>query len=70
MAKTNEYIAEACKELERMSADERARLEYEARERAIRDYNSQIDSALRRGMQKGIEKGIVKGIAEGIERVL
>lgn len=68
MAKTNEYIAEACKELERMSADERARLEYEARERAIRDYNSQIDSALRRGMQKGIEKGIVKGIAEGIEK--
>lgn len=35
-----------------MSADERAKLEYEARERAIRDYNSQMSSALRRGEQK------------------
>lgn len=64
MAKTNEYIAEACKVLERMSADERAKLEYEARERAIRDYNSQMDSALRRGMKKGMEKGIEKGKEE------
>ena len=40
MAKTDEYLDEACRELERMSADEQAKLEYEARERAIRDYNS------------------------------
>ena len=40
-----------------MSADEKARLEYEAREKAIRDYNSQINSALRRGQEKGLEEG-------------
>ena len=52
MAKTDSYIEEAYKELEKLSADERAKLEYEARERAIRDYNSQMSSALRRGEQK------------------
>ncbi len=56
MAKTDEYLEEACRELERMSADEQAKLEYEARERAIRDYNSQMNSALRRGREEGIKK--------------
>ena len=65
MAKTDEYLNEACRELERMSADEQAKLEYEARERAIRDYNSQMSSALRRGMQRGIEKGLQQGIQQG-----
>ena len=53
MAKTDEYSEEAYRELERLSADEQAKLEYEAREKAIRDYNSQMNSALRRGMRKG-----------------
>lgn len=61
MAKTDEYIEEAYKELEKLSADERAKLEYEARERAIRDYNSQMNSALKRGELKGIEKGRALG---------
>ena len=39
MAKTDEYLNEACRELERMSADEQAKLEYEAREKALRDHN-------------------------------
>ena len=58
MAKTDEYIGEAYRELEKLSADEKAKLEYEAREKAIRDYNSQMGSALRRGMKKGIETGL------------
>lgn len=70
MAQTNEYIEEACRELDRMSADERAKLEYEARERAIRDYNSQMNSALKRGMQKGIEKGIEKGREQTLEYLI
>lgn len=57
MAKKDEYIGEAFRELERLSADEKARLEYEAREKAIRDYNSQTGSALRRGMERGLEQG-------------
>ena len=58
MAKTDEYLDEACRELERMSADEQAKLEYEARERAIRDYNSQMSSALRRGREEGMKCGV------------
>lgn len=65
MAKTDEYIEEAYKELEKLSADERAKLEYEARERAIRDFNSQMSSALKRGTQKGIEQGLQQGLQQG-----
>lgn len=68
MAKTDEYIEEAYRELERLSADEQAKLEYEAREKAIRDYNSQMNSALRRGMRKGIDQGMEQGLAQGIEQ--
>ena len=68
MAKTDSYIEEAYKELEKLSADERAKLEYEARERAIRDYNSQMSSALRRGEQKGMERGLKRGIQQGIQQ--
>ena len=68
MAKTDEYIEEAYRELERLSADAQAKLEYEAREKAIRDYNSQMNSALRRGMRKGIEQGMEQGLAQGIEQ--
>ena len=68
MAKTDEYIEEAYRELERLSADAQAKLEYEAREKAIRDYNSQMNSALRRGMRKGIEQGMEQVLAQGIEQ--
>lgn len=70
MAKKNEYIGEAFRELERLSADEKAKLEYEAREKAIRDYNSQISSALRRGMERGLEQGLEKGLEQGLEQGL
>lgn len=43
MAKKDEYIGLAYEELERMSADIQAKMEYEAREKAIRDYNSQMN---------------------------
>ena len=49
MAEKDPYIEKAYEELERMSADEKKRLEYEAREKALRDYNSQMSSARRRG---------------------
>ncbi len=68
MAKTDGYIEEAYRELEKLSADERAKLEYEARERAIRDYNSQMSSALRRGEQRGMERGMEKGMERGLRQ--
>ena len=41
---------EAYDMLEQMSADERKRLEYEAREKAIRDYNTQMYSVRKQGI--------------------
>lgn len=51
MAKTNEYLDEAYQTLLNLSADEQKRLEYEAREKALKDYNTQISSAEKRGIQ-------------------
>lgn len=72
MAKTDEYIEEAYDELKKLSMDEQKRLEYEARQKAIRDYNSQMKSAreygLKKGMEEGIEQGIKQGIKQGIEQ--
>ena len=70
MAKPDSFIEEAYTELEKLSADERAKLEYEARERAIRDYNSQMSSALRLGEQKGMERGIRQGEREERRRII
>lgn len=57
MAKLDEYMSEAYETLKKISADDRAKLEYEARQKAIRDYNSQMISARREGLEEGIEKG-------------
>ncbi|MCD8148343.1 MAG: Rpn family recombination-promoting nuclease/putative transposase [Clostridiales bacterium] len=67
MAHTDEYIGEACEELKKLSADERKRLEYEAREKAIRDYNSQVKSYYDRGREEGREEGWEEGRTEGRE---
>lgn len=65
MAKKDEYIGEAYEVLQRLSADELKRLEYETRQKAIRDYNTQMNSAERRGIQQGIEQGRKQGIEQG-----
>jgi predicted transposase/invertase (TIGR01784 family) len=56
MAKEDSYIDEAYEMLKHMSADEKKRLEYEAREKAIRDYNSQIQSAEEKGEKRGEQR--------------
>lgn len=72
MAKTDEYIEEAYDELKKLSMDEQKRMEYEARQKAIRDYNSQMKSAreygLKLGREEGIEQGREQGIKQGIEQ--
>ena len=65
MAGRSEYIEEAYRELERMSADERARLEYEARQKAIRDHEAIMSSAWNRGLQEGREQGAKEGREQG-----
>lgn len=52
MAEKDEYIDEAYELLKKMSADDRKRLEYEAREKAMRDYNTQMKSSLERGEER------------------
>lgn len=44
-----------------MSADEKKRLEYEAREKAIRDYNSQMLELKEVGRKEGIAIGAEQG---------
>ena len=53
MAKKDEYIEEAYNELKRLSLDEQKRIEYELRQKAVRDYNTQIKSAEKRGIETG-----------------
>ena len=68
MAKTDEYISEAYSELMKLSADEKKRLEYEAREKAVRDYNTLMDSARSEGLKMGLQEGIQKGLEEGRQK--
>lgn len=49
MAEKNEYINEAFQILKNISADDKKRVEYESREKAIRDYNHLIYIAKKRG---------------------
>ena len=66
MAKTNEYLDEAYNTLLHLSADEKKRLEYEAREKALKDYNTQISSAEKRGLKAGEEMGRKAGEEAGM----
>ena len=67
MAKEDEYLDEAFRTLVHVSADEEKRLEYEARQKAIRDYNTQIGWAKRQGMEAGREEGIEALILDNLE---
>lgn len=62
MAEKNEYINEAFQILKNISADDKKRVEYESREKAIRDYNHLIYIAKKEGMEEGMEQGIQQGI--------
>ena len=65
MAKKDEYIDEAYNELKKLSVDEQKRMEYELRQKAIRDYNSQMKSAEKRGEKRGEERGEKRGEERG-----
>lgn len=67
MAEKNEYINTAYERLKNMSADDRKRFEYEAREKAIRDHNHLMFTARKHGIEEGISQGIVQGMEQGIK---
>ena len=66
MAMSSEYLGEAYEVLQKLSADDKKRIEYEAREKALKDYNSQISSAERRGEKRGEKRGEQRGQKKGI----
>ena len=65
MAKKNSELEEAYDVLDKLSADEKKRLEYETRQRAIRDYNIGMLTAERRGIEAGRKIGRQEGREEG-----
>ena len=70
VAKGNEYLEGAYEDLVKMSLDEQKRLEYEAREKAILDYRSNMEGARNRGFQRGMEQGFERGITQGEQSML
>ena len=66
MAKQDEYFGEAYEELERLSADEKKRLEYETRLKYKRDKYAQLHYATRIGREEGERIGREEGQSEMI----
>ena len=73
VASKNPYIESAYEKLRVISQDREKRIEYEAREKAIRDYNEGLYEGEERGNQigerRGEERGIQIGERRGEERV-
>ena len=61
IAEKDPYIKSAYDQLQRISQDEQKRLEYEAREKAILDYNQGIYEAEQRGEKRGEQRGEKRG---------
>ena len=76
IAEKDPYIKSAYNQLQIISQDKQKQLEYEAREKAIRDHNQLLFEAEqrgeergeKRGMQRGIECGMQRGIERGMQR--
>ena len=67
LANKNEYMEKAYERLTKISADEQKRLKYEAREKAIRDYNWQMKTNYEDGLAEGEKIGEKKAIKTFIE---
>lgn len=61
LAEKDEYIQKAYKRLEKMSADEQKRWEYEMRQKAIRDHRYMLASGKREGLQERLQEGRCQG---------
>lgn len=58
IAEKDQYIGSAYKKLQNISQDKQMQLEYEAREKAVRDYNQMMKEAREDGERVGREKAI------------
>ena len=61
LAEKDSYLNQAYQKLQVISQDKEKRLEYEAREKAIRDHNQLLYEAKQSGIQEGIQKGVQEG---------
>lgn len=68
LATKNTYIQSAYKTLQVISQDDEKRLEYEAREKAVRDYNQRIPEAEQRGEGRGRETIAHNLLAIGLDK--
>lgn len=66
IAEKDPYIKSAYDQLQVISQDEQKRLEYEARQKAILDYNQGIYEAEQRGERRGEQRGEQCGEQRGI----
>ena len=60
----NKKVKEASNELEYLTGDEAIRRKAFLREKAIKDYVTNMEGAREEGEEKGIKKGIIKGREE------
>ena len=67
-AEGNEYTQKAYDRLVELSADEEKRMEYEERQKALRDYQHMMNSGWRQGVSDGREEG-VKAIIEMLQEL-
>ncbi|KAI4452041.1 hypothetical protein C823_006610 [Eubacterium plexicaudatum ASF492] len=67
IAEKDPYIKSAYEQLQIISQDKEKRLEYEAREKAIRDHYQFMFEAEQRGIEIGEQRGIEIGEQRGIE---
>ncbi len=64
-ADKNPDIAEAMRELEKISRDETKKAEYDARLKAIRDYRFYLKMSEQRGFEAGKTEGVQEGLEQG-----
>ena len=64
----NASIDKAYERLQVISLDRQKRMEYEAREKAVRDYNEMMMESRESGLELGLEQGLEQGLELGLER--
>ncbi len=64
-AKSDDYVQKAYDKLVNISADEKKRLEYEERQKALRDRSILIISGREQGMKEGMKQGRSEGLKQG-----
>ena len=65
LAQENDYLNRAYEKLQEISADEQKRLEYDAREKAIRDHEWLMKKGQEVGFKNGFKDGFNNGFNDG-----